>query len=344
MITLKRQLDIQRFQVKLEIEKKELNNPLLSVLILTNERMKRGNALPHINEDIVKSKLLPTLPKRASKNLLERLKKQGYYTDDYKLTNKGLESANTKCLWVGHTGVFDIYVAEGKLIKIEIPKQTANDFKNNEVNLPTEFGQFVNTVVKHNDGDIRIIGIEQKCYKLSPVKGLEYIESEKAETNLILKDSNNNVLYTEILQNTEKQIVDNIILQSTSLNYNDEIGTVLTEYNGNTSFYRDIHINKATFNNKKYEAVTLEKIMYLPVNQEEGCKWYLDLLCQNINTYFYSNEEFFEFAMKYTKEFEALYNFKVTPNIINVIANQLLQKENNFYKLSKIQAINILNF
>lgn len=141
MITLRKNEQIEIYQIELALKEKTKRSPFIAVLILAKEQS-------NITAESLQQNLLPPLPLRACENLLQRLLQQRYlkYDEDkedyfavtYTLTDIGKQSATDKSFWVGEKGVYNVYISHSKLltqqiILIEKVERSENDRNGSQV-------------------------------------------------------------------------------------------------------------------------------------------------------------------------------------------------------------------
>ena len=109
------------------------------------------------------------------------------------------------------------------------------------------------------------------------------------------------------------------------------------------SFFRTVKLNKPVFKNHRFDTVSIEQVLSLPINQNEAIKWYWSLLVNNIHSYFLSDEEFYVFSKQILEPFSQHY-----PNIKAPSRQKCIQyledKPNIFYQTAKIETIDYLNY
>ncbi len=205
MITLRKNEQVEIYQVELALKEKTKQSPFIAVLILAKEQ-------GEITAKTLKDYLLPALPIRACNNLLIRLTHQGYlekkrqqnfrnniweedendYNDSiFTLTELGEQSAVDKSFWVGEKGVYNIYISHSNLlnqqiIKIEKVDRSEDDRNGNRITRTPHFIlQYHNQILNLNKKEIRIEEIEDKCFQL---KSLDCtLEIEAKENDVLIR-------------------------------------------------------------------------------------------------------------------------------------------------------------
>ena len=301
MITLKRNEDIEIFQVELALKSKTKQSPFISILILAQEQ-------EEISAQALQENLLTSLPVRACENLLKRLEQQGYlqkeqsdrfgyrqtYQDtfaNYLLTEFGQQSATDKSFWIGEKGVYNVFVSKSNLIEQRIIRtekvERAEDNRNtNILRTPNEISQYENQILTINKTEVLIEDVEEKCFQLKSANGLLEIQAKENETVLKLSKEDQLLFQTD-LDIEENILQEELLTACGEFDYDEDKKAILTEFsNDNLSFNRKVKIGKPIFQRNQFNQVELENISHMPCDKENAHLWYWELLYKKMNDYF----------------------------------------------------------
>ena len=316
MITLKRNEDIEIFQVELALKSKTKQSPFISILILAQEQ-------EEISAETLQENLLTSLPVRACENLLKRLEQQGYlqkeqsdrfgyrqtYQDtfaNYLLTDFGQQSATDKSFWIGEKGVYNVFVSKSNLVKQQIIRtekvERAEDNRNtNILRTPNEISKYENQILTINKTEVMIEDVEEKCFQLKPVNCVMEIQAKENET--VLKFSKDNqLLFQTNLEADENNLQTELLSTCEEFEYHQDKKVILTDFNkDNISFNRKIKIGKPFFQRIIFNPIELENISHIPSDQRNAELWYSELLFKNLNQYFLDENSFSEYAVELAK-------------------------------------------
>jgi hypothetical protein len=376
MITLHKKEQIEIYQLKLDLKEKVKQNPFISVLILAKELY--DNESDYINSDILRDKLLPVFPLKACQNLLDRLCDEGYFEevrmdyegqlyfisiDDfryksittvtnflgYNLTQLGEESVEDKSYWVGEKGIYNVYVSKSnlvsqKIIKIEKVERSEDDRNGNRISeTPYIITDYQDEILEIYNKEFRIEEIDSKCFKLNPLDCALEITAMDNNSNLKISNAKNEI-FTTSYEVLELDLKEALLTSSEEFEYSREKKALLINFDSeNLSFFRTLKLNKPVFKNHRFDTVSIEQVLSLPINQNEAIKWYWSLLVNNIHSYFLSDEEFYFFSKQILEPFSQHY-----PNIKAPSRQKCIQyledKQNIFYQTAKIETIDYLNY
>jgi len=357
MITLKRNEDIEIFQVELALKSKTKQSPFISILILAQEQ-------EEVSAETLQENLLTSLPVRACENLLKRLEQQGYlqkeqsdrfgyrqtYQDtsaNYLLTDFGQQSATDKSFWIGEKGVYNVFVSKSNLVKQQIIRtekvERAEDNRNtNILRTPNEISKYENRILTINKTEVMIEDVEEKCFQLKPVNCVMEIQAKENET--VLKFSKDNqLLFQTNLEADENNLQTELLSTCEEFEYHQDKKVILTDFNkDNISFNRKIKIGKPFFQRIIFNPIELENISHIPSDQLNAELWYSELLFKNLNQYFLDENSFDEYAVELAKPIQP--HFKLSVPNRNKFAEQLSKREDAFYQIAKIKTIDYLNY
>lgn len=357
MITLKRNEDIEIFQVELALKSKTKQSPFISILILAQEQ-------EEISAETLQENLLTSLPVRACENLLKRLEQQGYlqkeqsdrfgyrqtYQDtfaNYLLTEFGQQSATDKSFWIGEKGVYNVFVSKSNLIEQRIIRtekvERAEDNRNtNILRTPNEISQYENQILTINKTEVLIEDVEEKCFQLKSANGLLEIQAKENETVLKLSKENQLLFQTDL--DIEENILQEELLRACGeFDYDEDKKAILTEFsNDNLSFNRKVKIGKPIFQRNQFNQVELENISHIPCDKVNADLWYWELLYKNMNDYFLDENSLKEFATELAKPIQLHFKMKVPKR--NELSEIFSEREDAFYQIAKLETIDYLNY
>lgn len=378
MITIKKSESIELYQLKLTLKKKVKQNPFIAVLMLAQELFE--NDSEYINSEILREKLLPVFPLKSCQNLLKRLSYEGYFDEvwdyngelikvskedflksDYKsfqqksdfvgfvLTELGEQSAEEKSYWIGEKGIYNVYVSQSNLmsqriIKIEKVERSEDDRNGNKISeTPYFISDYQNEVLKIKDKEFLIEEIDRKCFKLNPLDCTLEICAKDIEGKLTIGKGNQE-FFNSPFEINEIDLKEALLKNAEELHYQIDKKALLIHFDAdNLSFFRTVKLNKPVFKNHRFDTVSIEQVLSLPINQNEAIKWYWSLLVNNIHSYFLSDEEFYVFSKQILEPFSQHY-----PNIKAPSRQKCIQyledKPNIFYQTAKIETIDYLNY
>lgn len=357
MITLKRNEDLEIFQVELALKTKTKQSPFISILILAQEQ-------ELISAETLQANLLTSLPVRACENLLKRLEQQGYlqkeesnmfgyrqtYQDsfaNYLLTDIGQQSATDKSFWIGEKGVYNVFVSKSNLIEQRIIRtekvERAEDNRNtNILRTPNEIIQYENQILTINKTEVLIEDVEEKCFQLKSASGLLEIQAKENETVLKLSKENQLLFQTDI--DIEENILKEELLTACGeFDYDEDKKAILTEFsNDNLSFNRKVKIGKPIFQRNQFNQVELETISHIPSDKENADLWYWELLYKNMNDYFLDENSLKEFATELASPIQLHFKMKIPKR--KELSEIFSQREDAFYQIAKLETIDYLNY
>ena len=357
MITLKRNEDIEIFQVELALKSKTKQSPFISILILAQEQ-------ELISAETLQENLLTSLPVRACENLLKRLEQQGYlqkeesnmfgyrqtYQDsfaNYLLTDFGQQSATDKSFWIGEKGVYNVFVSKSNLIEQRIIRtekvERAEDNRNtNIIRTPNEIRQYENQILTINKTEVLIEDVEEKCFQLKSANGILEIQAKENETVLKLSKENQLLFQTDI--DIEENILqEELLVSSSEFEYYQDRKAILTEFSkDNLSFNRKVKIGKPIFKRNQFNQVELENISHIPSDKQNADLWYWELLYKNMNDYVIDENSLKEFATELAKTIQLHFKIKIPKR--NELTEIFSEREDAFYQIAKLETIDYLNY
>lgn len=372
MIALKKQEDIQIYQIEMTLKRKTNQSPFIAILMFALEQ-------GEINSTSLKRNLFSSIPERACENLLVRLKAMGYlskapYDSSYSLTDFGKICAEDKSFWIGEKGVYNVYVLRNRIINQDIIKterveqRTENDKENSTSYTPDFISLYEGKRIFIDKSEALIEDIESKCFQLKSIIGVLEISSSEKETTLKIL-SNSQVLYSKELEFSEEFIQNEIlsksnltggemkasrmsfsfsdktvtINKSTTVEYDSEKKAIMIDFDRkNLSLIRNIKIAKPYFSDYSFDEIELKNILHLPHDQKTALEWYEELLISSIENYFLSDNSFISFADNIGVDLRKHYEL-VVPNR-KVFLKRISNRTDTFYQRAKLETIDYLNY
>lgn len=359
MITLKKNEDIEIFQVELSLKLKTKQSPFIAILILAKELLVEEDY--YITSEIMQEKLFQSFPLRACENLLERLTNQGYFEEKwyndtflgFQLTEQGNESAIDKSFWIGEKGVYNVYTSSNlfengfsnyHILKIEKSKDLIDDRNKDSSKLGTP--QFISAyqyiLLALNRDEIKIEDIERWCFKSKSILSSLELKANKLESTITI-NYNKQTLFQTNIEIEECILQEELLSGCEDFEYNFSKKSILTEFNKeNLSFHRKVKIFKPIFQEYLFDQVELENIPHIPSDEQNAEMWYLELLYKNMNDYFLDENSFKEFATELAKPIQLHFKIKVPKR--KELAEILNKTKDAFYQIAKLETIDYLNY
>lgn len=361
MIKLERLETIQVFQVELALKVKAKQSPFIAILILAKEE-------DGVSAETLQEKLLPTLPLRACSNLLKRLKGQEYlestygypYEEDesdvftnYTLTEFGNECAQDQTYWIGEKGVYNVFVDEHlfdcqlsnyHILRIEKVRELSDDRhgKNHSKKTPRVLSAYQKVKLNIDKNEYLIEEVENWCFQLPAIKSSLRLTSNGKETTLFIYHGDNQIFKTEV-DIDELTLQNELLVGDESLDYDKKKRAILTDFiSEDLSFHRKTMVASPVFRGIRFKQVELENIPYTPRDKKNAEKWYFELLLRNLNSYFFDEKDFKEYASSWASPFQK--HFKLEVPTREEFLKVLKKKGNAFYSIARLDAIDYLNY
>lgn len=382
MILLKREEKVERYQVEIALRVKTKQSPFIAILILAHEqgnvsseslrqtllptlpkracynlltRLKQQGYLESdeefkLTDDLFREALLKNRGNiERAKKYLDNFINSNRNTDaEFILTDIGSACALEKSIWVGEKGIFNVFVCNSvfidqPVIKIEKVHRPEDDKGENKViPTPAEIRQIENEILQIGDSEIQFESIEAKCFRLQPIGCDLEIRSVKNEATVnINKDGQ--LLLRRMIGISESNLEEQLLLNSEEVDYSQEKQAVLVEFDrDDLSFKRLLKINSPNFKKVVFKQVDLENVPHIPIDQENADLWLREVLYRNIDTYFFDEKSFSDFANKLALPIKQYYNI-VVPDRKKLI-EFLTERGDAFYQSAKLDAIEFLNY
>ena len=366
MIILRKNEQVEIYQVELALKEKTKQSPFIAVLILAQEQ-------GEITAETLKDYLLPTLPVRACNNLLIRLTQQGYlekkrqqnfrsniwersfYDEDendyndsiFTLTELGEQSAIDKSFWVGEKGIYNVYVSHSNLINQQIIKtekvdRNLEDDRNaNRQYTPGFVLEHQNQILNINKKEIRIEEIEDKCFQLKPLECSLEIETKENEALIRIKEKQ--TLFQSSYEINENELKEELLSNTNEFDYNESKRVVLSEFNQDSlSFNRKVKLRNPYYQDNQFNSVEIENVTFIPSDKLNAELWLNEILFKGIDKYFLDEKMFNEFTANKAKPI--LEHYRVELPTRKQLKQNIAERENAFYQTAKLETIDYLNY
>lgn len=381
MITLRKNEQVEIYQVELALKEKTKQSPFIAVLMLAKEQ-------GEITAESLQQNLLPALPLRACNNLLSRLEQSDYLDSDsesefdedflrqvlqmhrndlnkarkylenlsesneinsiYSLTEFGEQSAIDKTFWIGEKGVFNVYVSHSNLlnqqiIRIEKVERSEDDRNGNGIiRTPYFIIDSQNQILNINKKEIRIEEIESKCFQLNSVECSLEIQATNDNTLLKILKANQGLFQTSFETN-ETDLKEELLTNSKEFEYDENKKVVLSEFNqDNLSFNRKVKLKNPYFQDNQFNSVEIENVAFIPSDKRNAELWLNEILFKGIDRYFLDESSFNEFETDKAKPLLVHYSVELPTR--KQLKQTIAERENAFYQTAKLETIDYLNY
>lgn len=342
------------YEILADYTKISKESPLIAILKVCSEQSP-------FTVDKLQGFLSP-LNKNAVKNIIYRLVKLDYllsnnnddFYDDYieydeevmyALSQRGEEVCLKEEIEEEKRGVLKVTVAypqnaEAIMVKLEaLQKDAFHNQENTAGNAQSEFSEFINESQHLKNGTFKLKGIED-IYVIGEEKKQDYIfnfsdESYKSE----LLD------FSKTVKIDKSEVISELLANEYESDYDKKAQLIRMPFDANElSLKRKVSIDYPEFDGLHFNKVVLDDpIKISPVNLKEAKKWYKALIVSRIQNYFFSDDEFNVYTNQIAEEFVE-YKQKLLKYISREeLINDLSQPE-DFYKKSKLETINYLNY
>lgn len=334
------------YEILADYTKISKESPLIAILKVCSEQSP-------FTVDKLQGFLSP-LNKNAVKNIIHRLVKLDYLLKDnddfddeevmYSVSERGEEVCLKEEIEEKNRGVLKMIIAypqNAEAIMVKLEALQKDDFYNKENtagNAQSKFSEFIDESQHLKNGTFKLKGIKN-IYVIGEEKKQDYIfnfsdESYKSE----LLD-----FYKTV--KIDKSEVISELLANEYKNYDKKAQLIRMPFDVNElSLKRKVSIDYPEFDGLYFNSIVLDKpIKISPLNLEEAKKWYKALIVSRIQNYFFSDDEFNVYTNQVVEEF-VQYKQKLSKYISREeLINDLSQPE-DFYKKSKLETINYLNY
>lgn len=325
MITLTQNIKLKGYQVQATLRKREQNHPFIAVLMLPSAQ--NGQ----LTTEKVHKHLLPALPAKAAKNLLDRLLAQGYFTqvneDTYELTDLGWRSGQQQEVWTQMEGLYDFYLVDSPLVpqRIISMKEITNHLgrieeersfkhKNGKNKNKRADTQRLPTEMSHLEGNHSLLGsekylwekFEKNCFPLPEIQAtLTIIADPKKGVSLEIKG--NGIHYKQDLPDyAYEQIRQDLLMGEFGDLYVPSHDWVSVGFSSQQlDFFRKAEIRNPRIEGMAFNPIYLDQVSHQPDDQDTAQQWFETLLTRRMGQYFFSEEDFQVFQKKIRDDFRS---------------------------------------
>jgi hypothetical protein len=372
MITLRKQEKISVYQVAMELQVEMDKHPFIAILMLAGELY---NHYKTIGAADLRLKLFPALPERACLNLLKRLEADGYlctakndkpfnHSKDasnpeycFDLTDKGKQSIESRSVWIGEKGIYNVYIAENPLVTQRIvairraaPKEIQNSSHLENWKTSKTIQDLEKTYVDIKGVDNKsdtyhheryyIAKMDHKCFELQEEHwDLEIVAKPNAPIQLHLAFKKNQY-QTMVVNHHYDTLKEAMLTHQFGKSYRTPC--ILTNYNAEQlSFTRDIDIENFKWDESVFETTHLNNVPCRPSNSVEAQLWYETLLTNRITKYYMDND-FKILSEDCQKEFQPYFILPILSR--QDLSEKISSEKKNFYLKAKLETIDFLTY
>ncbi len=359
---LTKNIKVNVYEVLADYKVKINYSPFIAILKFAEEK---GGT---IELNLLYKELLQPLSEKACENLLDRLSDMGYFErkdnypsfnrrgnryrtiifskNTYHLTSLGYNAAQKEEFYEDRRGILKIYITDSefisqKIIKVKELKEDSFRDEDTEIsNLNGELKSLQNkqNIVSLKNGSFIFDKFESKCRILKPEEKQLAINTDNHNSKITILD------YESYIEKNTNQIRAEILSNYYSYNYDKNNNILRVRFNKkDLSLVRNIEIEKPSFQNNIFNPLKIENIKVSPKNLLDSKDWYINLVIENINKYYLSDDEFNSFANKVADKFE-LYKEDLKESICRQYLIKQLNIKQNFYKKAKLETIDYLNY
>jgi len=336
-------LEVRGYQIHASLERRQENSPFIAVLLLALEN---GGTL---NANDLKDQLLPTMPLRASEDMLLRLTNQGYFEHggpgDYFLTEKGTASAQNEEIWIPEEGVYDVYTVQNAFVDQKVVKLKAEqgkiDDREEELKEDKKLQERLEDLeIELGSEELRITEIKGKYFEkpleqaslemnLTPDKTTLGIRCKELSFD---QDITSHIFYSSLREDLIRQVYGN--------QYNSEKDWVAINFEEDISFERSIWLDEPNLREETFKPTQIKRVDFQPLSQEDANQWFLHSLKEGLNEYFFDEESFRAYQEKKIESFRSF-----LPDFVSreVFLEFLKDRAASFYEIARIQAPMILS-
>ena len=382
MIVLRRKEKLALYEVLLTLEKKQKNPPFVAILMRAAEgggEITPGQ----VRADLLPALPLTACQNLLSRlEDLGYLDSQGAQTNGssksetiFYLTDKGKAAAQTQTFWQAEKGLYDLYLSESTLVQeltgqplIKISPHYGPPSQGNPEEVPDVLHDYWNKEVRIMDKErheevVRIVHFEAKCIPMKPVEvDLEIEVAGEEGTIRFMEDSSqksmpqpkdapapeakSNGLLAKFHTSLSEELVREELLKGKFGASYDEVKKVIrVPFDPNDlKWERKVNLEKPTWRGVSFGRVSpLEKVLFLPANEQEARMWVEEWLFRNIDRYFWDEEEFRTYVEEKLRPILDHY-----PELKNLGRKELVEKfskrENAFYTIAKLETTTYLTY
>ena len=381
MIVLRGKEKLALYQVLLTLEKKQKNPPFVAILMRAAEG--GGEITPgQVRADLLPALPLTACQNLLSRlEDLGYLDSQGARTNGssksetiFYLTDKGKAAAQTQTFWQAEKGLYDLYLSESTLVQeltgqplIKISPHYGPPSKGDPEEVPDVLHDYWNKEVRIMDKErheevVRIVHFEAKCIPMEPVEvnleievageegTIRFMEVSSQKSMPQPKDApapeakSNGLLAKFHTSLSEEAVREELLKSKFGASYDEVKKVIRMPFDpNNLAWVRDVKFEKSTWRGVSFGPVRLEKVSFLPANEQEARMWVEEWLFRNIDRYFWDEEEFRTYVEEKLRPILDHY-----PELKNLGRKELVEKfskrENAFYAIAKLETTTYLTY
>jgi hypothetical protein len=381
MIVLRGKEKLALYQVLLTLEKRQKNPPFVAILMRAEKG--GGEITPgQVQADLLPALPLTACQNLLSRlEDLGYLDSQGARTNGssksetiFYLTDKGKAAAQTQTFWQAEKGLYDLYLSESTLVQdltgqplIKISPHYGPPSKGNPEEVPDVLHDYWNKEVRIMDKEgheevVRIVHFEAKCIPMEPVEVTLEIEVVEEEGTIRFMEvssqksmpqpketpspeaKSNGLLAKFHTPLSEEAVREELLKSKFGASYDEVKKVIRMPFDpNNLAWVRDVELEKPTWRGVSFEPVRLEKVSFLPANEQEARMWVEEWLFRNIARYFWDEEEFRTYVEETLRPILDHY-----PELKNLGRKELVEKfskrENAFYAIAKLETTTYLTY
>lgn len=345
---LEKQIEVEVCEVIADYQKQTRNPVYISILNFTIE--KAGAILA---SELHKELLFP-MSEKACENLLDKLTNMGYFNHDnednsnYVLTDKGYNSAENNVFYEPKNALLKLYIGkESKLLtqiiikleEFESDTDKESDIEDKDLSeYPIDEIIELNKTVRLKNAEYILNELATKFKVLNDEKMMLTLNSDAKKTLVSCMD------YEVVLNENSNDIKDILLKNKYGNLYNTSTKILKVDFNkDDLQLSKTVSIKEPYLAGEYFNSISLKNIQISPKTKQDACIWFKELLKSRINQYYFSEEEFKEFANSVANEFIEYSN--ILKNTISITKmKNLLNREIDFYKKSKLETIEYLNY
>jgi hypothetical protein len=372
MIILQKKEKISVYQVAMELQVEMDKHPFISILMLAGELYNEDKAITATD---LRLKLFPPLPERACLNLLKRLEADDYlcpakgskptnrFNDTlnseyyFDLTSKGKQSIESRSVWIGEKGIYNIYIADNPLAIqriVAIRRVTPNEIQNSSHLENWKSSKTIQDLEKtyvdikgidnkgntYNNERYYIAKMDDKCFELQAEDcDLEIAAKPNVPIQLHLTFKKNQY-QTMVFNHTYDTLKEALLTHQFGKAYQKPY--ILTNYNAEQlNFTRDIDIEHFKWDDNVFENTHLKDVPCRPSNSKEAQFWYEAILTNQVTKY-YMDSDFEILSENCQKEFKPYFILPIMSR--QNLAEKISSEKKNFYLKAKLETIDFLTY
>jgi hypothetical protein len=270
--------------------------------------------------------------------------------------------------------LYDLYLSESTLVQeltgqplIKISPHYGPPSQGNPEEVPDVLHDYWNKEVRIMDKEgheevVRIVHFEAKCIPMKPVEVTLEIEVAGAEGTIRFMEvssqksmpqpneapapeaKSNGLLAKFHTSLSEESVREELLKSKFGASYDEVKKVIRVPFDpNNLAWVRDVKLEKPTWRGVSFGPVRLEKVSFLPANEQEARMWVEEWFFRNIDRYFWDEEEFRTYVEEKLRPILDHY-----PELKNLGRKELVEKfskrENAFYTIAKLETTTYLTY